>query len=362
MTPAESRSLLDHEPALSGEPAVASLIEVHDGPGDNGPSGKCEHLTESFLASRRFHLGALGLSAVVLTPGLSTLLLVRSVLLELGLLALCIVGFGPMVAARIGALACVVQCAAEVVAATVFTPQRILDNMRLSWDNQLRTAVVSAILGTWFGSQAEDALPREVKLWVACAGNGLQLACRLVAWARTRQEAVFCLVPALGNMAAFDVAAVVTWMLLRASRLQAQSRLFAASVTAKATAQVAAARRREESWRARYEDAVKAGLVKQCWDEYHARLRAAYETRNPKGQREDSEHTTHRPSLCVVCLEKPVQAAFFPCAHRCACMECAQDWSARVRWAEDTDTLGISWARCPYCSSRSKSFCRVYDP
>ena len=66
-----------------------------------------------------------------------------------------------------------------------------------------------------------------------------------------------------------------------------------------------------EQWRQRYEDAKHAGLVKLCWDEYHARLRAAYATRK-SGLRSDVEHVANKPSPCVVCLERTAQAAFLP--------------------------------------------------
>ena len=111
---------------------------------------------------------------------------------------------------------------------------------------------------------------------------------------------------------------------------------------------------REEMWRRRYEDAVQAGLLKMCWDDYHARLRAAHKARQGGQAQVDYE-----PPLCVVCMTNHAQAAFLPCGHRCACIDCAKQWSIRVAVRGKS---GDSSNKCPYCSSPAASFQRIYDP
>uniref|UniRef100_A0A7S0NUA0 RING-type domain-containing protein n=1 Tax=Calcidiscus leptoporus TaxID=127549 RepID=A0A7S0NUA0_9EUKA len=103
-------------------------------------------------------------------------------------------------------------------------------------------------------------------------------------------------------------------------------------------------------WKQRYDDAVKAGLSKQCWDVYHARLRSAYLLRTGRQQ----QPREHGP-LCVICIESPPQAAFMPCAHRCACMECSQLLQTHAR--KDHLTL-----RCPFCGSIADTCIRIYEP
>ena len=111
-----------------------------------------------------------------------------------------------------------------------------------------------------------------------------------------------------------------------------------------------------EMWRRRYEDAVQAGLLKMCWDDYHARLLAAHKVRQGM-----QAQVVYEPPLCTVCMTNKVQAAFLPCGHRCACIDCALEWSRRFRVLHGVPSSS-SATRCPYCSSPAASFQRIRDP
>ena len=113
-----------------------------------------------------------------------------------------------------------------------------------------------------------------------------------------------------------------------------------------------------EMWRRRYEDAVQAGLLKLCWDEYHARLLAAHKAR--QGIHTQAQVDYEAP-LCVVCMSNMVEAAFLPCGHRCACVDCALEWTTRFRYLHGLPSSS-SATKCPYCSSPASSFQRIRDP
>lgn len=60
---------------------------------------------------------------------------------------------------------------------------------------------------------------------------------------------------------------------------------------------------------------------------------------------QDSEESTE----CVVCQDQQKEAAFFPCGHKCVCIQCAMLLAARTK------------PECPICRARVQGYARIYE-
>mmetsp|Transcript_63865 Transcript_63865/g.106192 ORF Transcript_63865/g.106192 Transcript_63865/m.106192 type:complete len:353 (+) Transcript_63865:149-1207(+) len=110
---------------------------------------------------------------------------------------------------------------------------------------------------------------------------------------------------------------------------------------------------REESWRVLHDNAMRASLNMSR----DARLRAECESRRG-GNRGNAAKAGDERALCLVCLESQTQVAFFPCGHKCVCMECANAWVSRIQYFEQAGGK----IKCPYCNTNASSYQRIYDP
>ena len=54
-------------------------------------------------------------------------------------------------------------------------------------------------------------------------------------------------------------------------------------------------------------------------------------------------------SECVVCHDKSREAAFFPCGHKCVCIDCAVLLASQVK------------PECPLCRTIVQGYARIYD-